>query len=155
MESVFLIANGANYLAQLLLVVGATLAALSWGGPAARVAALVNAVIWPLTTCFGLLQIPATPATWIACALDLSAGAGFLYAAARYNSLWISVSVLAQGIQAAVDVIYIEQGASFDRLHHFMIGAAANAFTYAIQAGILGAALTDRRRLALQAPVRV
>jgi hypothetical protein len=155
MEQLFLYSNIANVLAQLLLVVTSTLAARRWGGPAARFAALVNAVIWPLTTCFGLLPVPDAPAVRVACSLDLLAAAGFLYAAARYNSLWIGVAVLAQGVQTAIDVIYIGDGSSFDRIHHFIIGATQNLFTYAIQIAILGAALADRRRLALQTPVRV
>lgn len=145
-ERLFLIANCLDFAAQIALMVMATLAARRWGGQATRIAAVVNVIAFALTTPAGLLPLPDAERMVTVCSLDLLTAAGFLYAAARYNSLWISVSVLAQGIQAAIDMIYVEQGASFDRLHHFMIGAAANAFTYAIQAGILGAALTDRRR---------
>lgn len=155
MDSWFLFANVANYLVQGLLVAAGMGLARRWGGPAARLAALVNAVVWPLTVTFGVLPIPDTPAVWISVTLDLAAGAGFLYSAARFNSLWISVAVLAQGVQAGIDVIYVGDGASFDRVHHFMIGVGQNIFTYVIQVCILGAALADRRRLALQAPVRV
>lgn len=155
MDHLFLIANWANYVAQAIFVAAVTVTAWRSSDPGVRFACRVNLVFWPVTTVFSLLPVPEAPAMWVVCALDLGAAGGFLYAAARYNSLWISAAVLAQGVQTAVDVIYIGQGSSFDRLHHFMFGAMDNLFTYVIQAAILGAALAARRRLALRGAVRV
>jgi len=155
MNQLFLIANWADFLGQTALMAAATVAALRWGGPAARLAAAVNVVAFAVTTPAGFLSAEDAVRMWVVCGLDLLAAAGFLYAAARYNSLWIGVAVLAQGIQAAVDVIYFGHGSSFTRVHHFLFGAVENAFTWAIQFAILGAALADRRRLALQGAVRV
>ncbi len=156
MDHFYLIANWADYAAELLLLVLSCVAAERWGAPAARIAAVVNLVSCILTTPVAFLITDETVRMWVTCSLDILTAAGFLYAAARYNSLWISVAVLAQGIQTGLDVIFIGQGSSFDRVHHFYLGAAENAFTWAIQIAILGAALADRRRrLALQGTVRV
>ena len=155
MEHAFLIANWANYLLQALFVALVLAASRRWGAPAARLAALVNVAAGTVTSGFGLLPLPETVAVWVVCALDLMTAAAFLYVAGRYNSLWITAAVLAQGVQAGIDVIYIGQGSGFDRIHHFLFGAVENIFTYAIQAAILGAVLADRRRLAHEGAVRV
>jgi len=154
-EQIFLIANWIDFIAQILLMAAASVAAWRWGRQGVRIAAAVNVFAFVLTSPVVLLPFGDQGRMWLTCSLDLLAAAGFLYAAARYNSLWIGVAVLAQGVQAAIDVIYVGQGSSFTRIHHFMFGAVENAFTYVIQIAILGAALADRRRLALQAPVRV
>ena len=156
MEHLYLIANWADYAAELLLMVAATVAAVRWGGPAARIAAAVNVIACVLTTPAALMPGDETLRMWVICGLYILTAAGFLYAAARFNSLWISIAVLAQGTQLGIDVFFIGQASSFDRLHHFLLGAAENAFTWVIQIAILGAALADRRRrLALQGAVRV
>ena len=156
MDRLYLIANWTDFVGQVSLLIAVTMAARRWGGSAARTAALVNVVAFLVTNPASFLPLGEAERMWMICSLDLLAGAGFLYAAARYNSLWISVAVLAQGIQTGIDVIFIGQGSSFDRVHHFYLGAAENAFTWAIQIAILAAALADRRRrLALQGAVRV
>lgn len=155
MEQIFLIANWANYLLQGALVAMIWLAARRWGGSTAKLAALINVPAWTAVTVFGFLPLTETRAMAVGCSFDLLTAAAFLYVAVRDNSPWISVAVLAQGVQTAIDVIYVGQGSSFDRIHHFLLGAVENLFTYAIQVAIIGAVLADRRRLALQAPVRV
>jgi len=146
MEQAFLFANIANYLVQLMLVAGVIFAALFWGGPGPRLAGAATAIAWPATSFCGLLPLPESTAVWIICALDLLNAAALLYAAARYNSLWISLAVVAQGVQAGVDLIYVGQGSGFDRIHHFMVGVSENLFTYIILISLLGAARADRAR---------
>jgi len=155
MNTFFLAANLANYAAEFLLFLAASVAAWRWGGPAARAGALVNLAAWLLTTPANFLPIGETQQMYLVCALDLLAAAGFLFVAARYNSLWIATAVLAEGVQTCVDVVYVGEGSSLDRIHHFLVGATDSAFTWAIQIAILGAALADRRRLASGASVRV
>ncbi len=156
MERIFLIANIANYGVEVALFLLATAAAWRWGGPAARMAALVNLFAWLVTTPANLLPIPETPQAYLVCTLDLITAAAFLCVAATFNSLWIAVAVLAEGVQTCVDLVYLGEGSSLGRMNHFLMGAADSVLTYVIQVAIICAALGDRRRrLAPEAPLRV
>lgn len=156
MERIFLIANIANYGVEVSLFLLATAAAWRWGGRAARLAALVNLAAWAATTPANLLPIPEMRQAYLVCALDLITAAAFLYVAARFNSLWIAVAVLAEGVQTCVDLVYLGEGSSLGRMNHFLMGAADSVLTYVIQIAIICAALGDRRRrLAPEAAVRV
>ncbi len=104
MERICLIANIANYGVEVALFLLATAAAWRWGGPAARMAALVNLFAWLVTTPANLLPIPETPQAYLVCTLDLITAAAFLCVAATFNSLWIAVAVLAEGVETLDEV---------------------------------------------------
>jgi hypothetical protein len=155
MQTFFLIANLANYVLELSLFLAACLAVWRWGGPAVRLAGVINVVAWVVTTPANLAPLPEMLQAYLVCTLDLLTAAAFLYVAARYNNLWIAVTVLAEGVQTCIDLVYLGEGSSLGRIHHLLLGATDSAFTCAIQIAIIGAARADRSRLAPNPPLRV
>jgi hypothetical protein len=125
------------------------------GGRAARAAGVINALAWPVGTVTKMIIEPVALQLAIACTQDALVAVGLLYLSFRYNSLWLGVGVIAQGLQLALDYVYVSQRAEFAQLNRFMLGAVLNGLTYVILISILGAAVAERRRLALQGPVRV
>ena len=139
--------NAANPWLQLLLAVLVTAYAFACGGPGVRGAAAVNAVGWIVGWIGNYLIQPVGLHLLITCTQDALVAAGFLYFAVRYNSLWLSVAVIAQGAQLGLDFISITEWNGFSPPVRFVWGVVLNGLTDVMQISLLGAAVADRRRM--------
>ncbi len=145
----------ANLWFQALLAAAVTAYALMRGGPEVRGAAIVNAVGWIVGCASNYLVRPVGPHLAVTCIQDALVAAGFLYFAVRYNSLWLTIGVIAQGVQLALDFMSVTEWDGFSVPVRLVWSAALNGLTDVMQISVLGAAMAARRRLALPAPVRV
>ena len=69
------------------------------GGRAARAAAIINVVAWPVGTVTKMMIKPVGLELAVTCSQDALVAGALLYLSVRYNSLWLSVGVIAQGLQ--------------------------------------------------------
>jgi hypothetical protein len=140
---------------QSILALAATAYALLRGGPKVRGAAIVNAIGW-IVGGFAAYQIkPMGLHLVVTCASDAVVAVGLLYFTLKYDSPWLSLGVVAQGLQLALDSFVTTHWREFALVQRVMLGALLNGLTAMIQISILGAAIAERRRLALAGPVRV
>ena len=147
--------NSVNLWLQVAFTVGATIYALVLGGPAARAAAVVNALGWIVGSISNYLVHPASLQLTITCTQDALVAAGFLFLAVRYNSPWLCLGVIAQGLQLGLDFLLIGDWTRMAWQNRFAAGVVLNGLTYVLQFSVLGVTLEERRRLALAGPVRV
>lgn len=145
----------ANTFFQAVLAAAVTAYALARGGPEVRGAAIVNAVGWIVGWAGNYLVKPVGVHLAVTCTQDVLVAAAFLYFAVRYNSLWLAIGLIAQGVQLALDFISVTEWDGFSLPVRFIWGVVLNSLTDVMQISILGAAIAARRRLALAGPVRV
>ncbi len=145
----------ANFWIQAAFTAAVSAYAITRGGDGPRGAAVVNLIGWSVGWAANYLMKLGGPQLLVICAADALVAAGFLYFAVRYNSLWLAVGVIAQGVQLALDYITLIEWHGLGLPARVLWNVALNGLTDVIQISVLGAAIAGRRRLALHGAVRV
>jgi hypothetical protein len=138
-----------NLWLQSVLAAAVVVYALLRGGPRLRGPAILTAVAWTAGTIANYMIKPVGPHLILTCAIDALAGVGLLYYTLRYDSPWLSLAVIAQGVQLALDSFMAIQWSGFAVLHRVMVSVVWNGLSDLILVGVLGFAISERRRLAL------
>jgi hypothetical protein len=145
----------ANRWVQSIFAAAVTVYALMRGGPRVRSVAIVNAIGWSVGSVASLLIKPVGPhliVTWVSQTL---LAVGLLYFTLKYDSAFLGLAVTGQALQFALDASVIGRfhGAPF--LQQFTIGVVLNALSYLTLIGVLGFAISERRRESFPGPMRI
>ena len=94
-------------------------AVFAWfkGDPAGRWGAVTNLVGYASITVIQLagMREPLVPMVWA----DLLIAVGFLWLAIRYNSLWLGVTMMLQGVEFAIHTLFLVSSGPQPRIFGF------------------------------------
>jgi hypothetical protein len=144
-----------NMWGQSIFAAVLTAHALMRCGPRVRVPIIVNGVCFAASSTANLLIKPLGPHLLVTYASDTALAVGLLYFALKYDSAWLSLAVVAQGLMLAMETFTIGRFHGAPILQQFAIGVVLNVFSALVLIGVLGFAISERRRLALAGPLRV
>jgi hypothetical protein len=131
---------------QLVVFGAVTGYALTRGGPRVLGPALLNVVCWIVGGIFLNDTKHLGPSLIISCASDAVVAFGLLYFTLRYDSAWLGLGVVAQGLQLPLDAFSIVPWHDLPLYERVMLNVLGAVLTDFIQIGILGFAITERRR---------